>query len=425
VRRLALLSATVLATLAGALALWELRAALVLVLLAIATSAAVRPFVDFWTARRVPTPVALGLTWVLGLALPALLLVWLATGAIVDDLRGTGDGLLRLHARIGEEWPAGNAAQRAIAARLPSTDVTATLATTDLSDVVRRGVGLGVNVFSALGGLAIVLVLSIFWTANRDMFERLWLSLVPVDQRPSAQETWLAIKEGVGAKLRTDVLESALAGALLYAGYAAIGLEHPLLPAVAGGVLRLVPLVGWLLALLTTLVAGLVTDPTVAVVAAGYTAVVMIGLEAVVAPRLLRSRRYSSLLLTVLVLALADAYGVVGIVVAPALAAAIQIFFEKRLASARTPLSPRPSTAELGERLERLDRLMAAPGLATAPALVSVVERLTALIAATEEATGERGGLSVRSARKVPAAPGRTSLKRVLRDGPPRAVGRA
>lgn len=394
-RRLALITATVLATLAGVLALWELRSALVLFLLAVATSAAVRPLVDFFVARRIPPALALALTWVLGLVVPGLLLLYLATGLLVDDLQGTADGLLRLYERLREEWPQGSTAQRLIAAQLPAVDVAAILETTNLSEVARRAVGLGFNVFTLLGKFVIVLILSIFWTANRDAFERLWLSLVPVDQRPYAQDTWFALKQGVGEKLRVDVTESLLASALLYVGFLVIGLEHPILPALASGVFRLVPLVGWVLALVTTLLAGLVTDPTAAVFAAAYTALVMVTLE-LVAPRFLRMRRYSSLLLTLVVLVLADAYGLFGILVAPAIAAAIQIICEKRLSSSRTkPLAARPSTAELGERLEKLTLLMADPRLASAPELVSVFERLTALIAATEEATGERGATIV------------------------------
>lgn len=390
-KRLALLTATVLATLAGVLALWELRSALVLFLLAVATSAAVRPLVDFFIARRVPPALALGLTWTLGLVAPGLLLLYLATGQLVDDLQGTADGLLRLYERIREQWPQGGPAQQLIAAQLPAVDVAAILETTNLSEVARRAVGLGFNLFTLLGQVVIVLILSIFWTANRDTFEHLWLSLVPVDQRPYAQDTWFALKQGVGEKLRVDVIESLLASALLYVGFLAIGLEHPILPALAGGVFRLVPLVGWLLALLTTLVAGLVTDPTAAVFAAAYTAMVMTALEVVVAPRFLRARRYSSLLLTVAVLVLADAYGLFGILVAPALAAAVQILFEKRLSSSKArALAAQPSTVALEERLERLRLLMATPHLAEVPELVSVFERLSALVAATEEVTGER-----------------------------------
>lgn len=390
-RRVALLTATVLATLTAVLALWELRSALVLFLLAVATSAAVRPIVDFFIARRMPPAVALALTWTLGLTAPGLLLLYLATGLLVDDLQGTADGLLRLYERMREEWPHGDAAERTIAAYLPAVDVAAILETTNLSEVARRTVGLGFNVFALLGEFVVVLILSMFWTANRDTFEHLWLSLVPVDQRPYVQDAWLALKRGVGEKIRMDVIEGLLASALLYVGFVAIGLEHPILPALAGGVFRLVPLVGWVLALLTTLLAGLVTDPTAAVFAAAYTAGVMLTLEVLVAPRFLRARRYSSLLLTLVVLVLVDAYGLFGILVAPAIAAAIQIVCEKRLASFKTkPLAAEPSTAELGERLEKLTTLMSTPGLASAPELVSVFERLTRLVAATEEATGQR-----------------------------------
>jgi putative permease len=334
---------------------------------------------------------ALGLTWSIGLVVPGLFLLHLVTGPVVDDLQAIADVLLPRYERLRAEWPHGGAVERLIAERLPPGDVSAVLGNTSPSEVIRSAVGLGFDAISFLGHFFIVQILSIFWTANRETFERLWLSLVPVDQRPYARGTWLAMKRGVGEKIRADIAESVLASALLYLGFWLLGLHHPVLPALAGGVFRLVPLVGWLLALLTTLVAGLVTDPLLAVFAAAYTGIVLITLGTFVAPRLLRTRRYSPLLLTLVVLVLADAYGVFGILVAPAIAAAIQLFFEKWLSSFKAkPHASELSTAKLAERLVELQRLMAEPELATAPELVNVVERLTVLVAATEEVAGAR-----------------------------------
>lgn len=391
-RPLALRTALVLATLTGLLVLWELRAALVLFVLAVTTAAAVRPLVDALVARRVPRALALAVATLLSLLVPGLLLVYLATGALAADVRGVADGLLPLYETVRDQWPHGSGLQRELAVRLPGRELAEGLRGEQLVELVRRAAGLGLDAFSFLGELMIVQLLSIFWVANRERFERLWLSLVSVDARQRAQETWSALERGVGEKVRNDVAEGLLTVGLLYAGFVAVGLEHPILPAVLGGLLRLVPLVGWLFALATTLVAGLATNPTVGVVAAAYVGVVMIGLEVVVAPRLLRARRYSSLLLTVVVLALADAHGILGLLVAPAIAAALQTFFELRqAATGATPAAARPSTAALEERLVALRALMATPGLEPSRPLVNVVERLTALVAATEQATGRRG----------------------------------
>lgn len=390
-RPLALRTALVLATLTGLLVLWELRAALVLFALAVTTAAAVRPLVDALVARRVPRGLALGVATLLSLLVPGLLLVYLATGALAADVQWVADGLLPLYETVRDRWPQGTGLQRELAVRLPGRELAEGLRGEQLVELVRSAAGLGLDAFSFLGELMIVQLLAIFWVANREAFERLWLSLVSVDGRPRAQETWSALERGVGEKVRNDVTEGLLTVGLLYVGFLGIGLEHPLLPAVLGGLLRLVPLVGWLLALATTLVAGLATNPTVGVVAAAYVGVVMIGLEVVVAPRLMRARRYSSLLLTVVVLALADAHGVLGLLVAPAIAAALQTFFElRRTGGADASPAARPGTAALEERLVALRALMATPGLEPSRPLVNVVERLTALVAATEEATGQR-----------------------------------
>jgi hypothetical protein len=88
-----------------------------------------------------------------------------------------------------------------------------------------------------------------------------------------------------------------------------------------------------------------------------------------------------------LVVALTDAYGLPGLLVAPAAAAGIQIFFEKLL----VVLQPVPVAARLlaqvDDRVAKLRLLLAERGAEASPELVSVVERLSRLVASAEGAT--------------------------------------
>ena len=166
-----------------------------------------------------------------------------------------------------------------------------------------------------------------------------------------------------------------------------MGLGHPTLPAAAGGLLRLVPLVGVFLAVLTTVLSEITTSPLLAMLGAVYTIAVLVLLEMLIVPVLLRPRRYSPLLVTLMVLALTDAYGVAGLLVAPAAAAGIQIFFERLLGlRQRAPVVP-GKLAQVEERVAKLRGLLAERGAEAAPELVSVVERLSLLVASAEGAT--------------------------------------
>src|SRR5689334_9648430 len=90
-KRLAITTATVLATLAGVWLLWQFRSVLGLFLLSLALAAALRPLVDqperVW---RLPRPVAV--LAVYGLTLLAVIAIVMAvSGPLLDDVRRAAD----------------------------------------------------------------------------------------------------------------------------------------------------------------------------------------------------------------------------------------------------------------------------------------------------------------------------------------------
>ncbi len=385
-RRIAILAFVVLATLTAAFTLWELSRAVIVLLLSLALAAALAPIVDFWTARNVPRALALALTYGLGL-LVLVLLLYVMTGSLLADLEGTTDELAVAYRRAKEQWPEGSPLQQAVAERLPTADLAGALGEAHPSGLARGLFGLALHALAVLGEFGVIVILSFFWLANSQGFERRWLSLLPVDHRVHAREAWEAIQNGVGEQVRNDLVRSLLAIVLLLVGFHAMGLGHPTLPAAAGGLLRLVPLVGVFLAVLTTVLSEITTSPLLAMLGAVYTIAVLVLLEMLIVPVLLRPRRYSPLLVTLMVLALTDAYGVAGLLVAPAAAAGIQIFFERLLGlRQRAPVVP-GKLAQVEERVAKLRGLLAERGAEAAPELVSVVERLSLLVASAEGAT--------------------------------------
>ncbi len=88
-KRLAVNTATVLATLTGLLFLWEVRDAVLLFLLSLGVAASLRPVVRFLARRRLPQWLAIVIAYLLALSIPAVLL--LAAGQpLVDQMRALG-----------------------------------------------------------------------------------------------------------------------------------------------------------------------------------------------------------------------------------------------------------------------------------------------------------------------------------------------
>jgi predicted PurR-regulated permease PerM len=103
----------------------------------------------------------------------------------------------------------------------------------------------------------ILLFLSIYWAGNQIHFERLWLSLLPSDQRKRVRETWRTVEAELGAYLRGEVILSLLAGLVLSLGYWLIGSSFPVLLALTGALATLIPMIGVFIAIFPVLLIGL------------------------------------------------------------------------------------------------------------------------------------------------------------------------
>ncbi|MCZ7672143.1 MAG: AI-2E family transporter [Chloroflexi bacterium] len=115
---------------------------------------------------------------------------------------------------------------------------------------------------------------------------------------------------------------------------------------------------GAILAAIMPLLLGLLTGVPLSVLTAVYTLAVVAALKWWVEPRLTPHRRVSPMLTVVFLIALADAYGLFGIILAPPLAAACQILWN-RMISHRTAfrggspgVRPQRATAAAGSHYQ-------------------------------------------------------------------------
>jgi predicted PurR-regulated permease PerM len=206
----------------------------------------------------------------------------------------------------------------------------------------------------------------------------------------------------VGAYINSELFQSILAGALLWLGYWSMGLQYPALLSVAGALAWLVPWLGAALAVIPPFLAGLGISGGVGALAAIYTLMVLFVMEFVVEPRFFPRQRFSSLLLVLVVVAFAQAYGLVGLILAPPFAAALQIFFS-HYARLRSLPGDRNGALNVSEDIARhlADLKGRAAELQTAladepelgPEKVNLIQRLNRLVEATDTLLRDRSGL--------------------------------
>lgn len=385
-RRLAWYTTVVLGTLSLVLLLWQFREAILLFLLSLALAAAVRPLLNYLSKYRLSPSLGLMLIYMLGLVILAVLF-YTISGLLLREVQQAANDLPLAYERIKVQWPAGNAFQQAIAERLPpSPQLYETIAGEQGLLLVETVLGITSGFFFVLGQIVIVLVLSIYWSTDRARFERLWLSLLPAEQRVRARDIWRDMEAGVGAYIRSELIQGLLAGLLLGLGYWGLGLNYSMTLALASVLVGTIPVLGAILAAFLALLVGLASSSTLAIAAALYTLAIFLILELVVEPHFFESQRFSTLLLVLGMITLATDFGLIGLIMAPPLMVAIQLFFRQFVRqSVPVAVSNTLQIADLQERLAAVYELTSDVAEPLPPETMSMLDRLTHLIEKAEQ----------------------------------------
>ena len=373
----------VMTTLLALVMLWQFRMIVIYVLVSLALAAAVRPLVKRWARQGFAMRLALILLFLVALGSFGFLL-FLGSVSATHEIQQLAQRVSVQDEWRLPEWLKGSSFEQTLAARLPSPGDLFKEFTGDQGQLVLPALlGFTQDIADVVSGGLVVLFLSLYWSMNQIHFERLWLSLLPSGRRKQAGDIWRTVEPDIGAYIRSEVLQSLLAGLLLALGYWALGSPYPTLLALIGALAWLIPLVGAALALIPPLLVGLLTGVQLSLFTALYTLVILIALEVWVEPRLFNRRQYNPILTVVILIALADAFGLLGIVVAPPLSAVCQILWS-HLVSHRVVSGAAAQVSDLKERQARVWAAIKAMDEPPLPLVTSSMERLTGLIEQAE-----------------------------------------
>lgn len=378
-RQIAWIATVVLAVLSILVVLWVLRSIAWLFVLSLLVAAMARAPLDYLMQRYNFSRTA-AISTVYGIGVGTLIAILIGLGlpllrelqVVVQDLSGT-------YSVFTERWQASTRWGPLFLQSFPSAEqVTEWLGGTEqlLSDFINLAWG----AFDGLSQFLLAIVLSLYWTVDSLHFERLWLSLLTPANRARARLIWRTVESGVGAYLRSELAQSLLAGGLLALGFTLLGLRYPFLWSLIIALAWLVPLVGGLLPLAPLwLIASTNVSPAIATAAVIYTILILALMELVVEPRLYQRERYTQVLVLLVMLAMTDLYSWFGLLVAPLLATAIQIFLNE---SARTPepLIVTPARPQLNVLEERLDEVRKLVANVDSPQVASFFTRLEEIL---------------------------------------------
>jgi putative permease len=382
-KQLVVFGTAVMTTLLALVVLWQFRIVVVYVLISLALATTVRPLIKDWSRRSFGMRLALILLYLVSLGGFGFLIMSVGKFAI-GDIQQLAQTLSVQDTWRLPAWLEGSSFDQALVARLPPPSKLFEAVTGDQGQLVLPTLlGFTQGIGGVVSGGLVILLLSIYWSINQIHFERLWLSLLPSGQRKQARDIWRTIEPDLGAYIRSEVIQSLLAGLLLGLGYWLLGSPYPTLLALIGGLAWLIPVVGAILALILPLLIGLLTSVQLSLLTVLYTLMVVIVLKIWVEPRLYTRKWGNPVLTLVILLALADVFGLVGIIIAPPLSVVCQILWSHLVRYRHAP-GTSTEVSDLKERQARLRAAIEEMDELPPPLVISSMERLTHLIEKAE-----------------------------------------
>lgn len=378
-KRLAYILIGILSTLTLILITWQLRSIVLLFLVSLAIAAAMNAPIQYLIHLRLSRTVALLVAYFLVIS-SLLLLVTALSGPLIGELDRIAQDIIRVYEQSSATW------NESFLARLPTSDVVAAF----LSGAPGASPFAGVvdvtqSTINLLSQLLLAIVISVYWAADSQRFERLWLSLLQAEQRTTARRNWHKLEENVGAYIRSEMIQSLIAGALLTFGLWLAGANYIFIPALVVALAWLVPLVGGLLGVIGVALLGWLSSPFIVLFSIIYTLLILILLEFAVERYLYGEDAYSSILVLLAMIAMADAFGLLGLLVAPPVALVIQVFWREfiEVSSTVPTTAPTPDINKIQKRMAELHTQVEQGEVS--PRVTNLVARLDALMQDVEQ----------------------------------------
>lgn len=383
IKQLVIIGIAVMSTLLALVMLWDFRIVVIYVLFSLALAATVRPLVTDWQGRSFVPRLGLALSYAIVVGILSWL-IFLAGKYVAGDIQQISQTFSAQETWQLPAWMGSSAFQESLIAWLPTPNKIFETAAGEQSQFVLPAV---LSFTEGIGGLMsgslLVLILSVYWSTNQIHFERLWLSLLPAEERKLARNVWRTIELELGAYIRSELAQSFLAALLLTTGYWMLGCPYPVLLGVLGGLAWLIPVVGAPMAMILPLLVGLSTSLQLGLFAMFYTLIILVSLQIWAEPRLFRRQWDNPILTLVLILVMADAFGLFGILLAPPLSAICVILWNSLVRNRLTPDSV-IQVSDLQERQANLWAIIQSMEEEPPPLVINSMQRLATLLEKAE-----------------------------------------
>ena len=316
-QRAALSTLVVIAIVAVALALWQLKLVLALVFLAFILAAALRPGIERLARAGIPRGLGLLIHYVVLIGLVALAL-WFVVPRAVDQVQSAlgGTTQAQIHEQAKQSKGIKHDILTAIDKRLREVP--------KASNLLHPAVEVTLKVFEVLIGIFFVLATAAYWIFERERAVDFVASLLPRPRRKKLRDTWDLIDLKLGAFVRGQAVLIVLVGTVLSLAFWAIGEPYFILIGAFAGVVEIVPVIGPISAGALAVAVGATDSWHVALAAGICVLVVRLIEDDLIVPRVLgEAVGLSPLLVLVSVTAVGILFGGFAVVLAVPLVAVL------------------------------------------------------------------------------------------------------
>src|SRR5215213_9263723 len=185
-KRVLVIATAVMTTLLALVALWQFRSVVIYVLISLALAATVRSIaiISNETSRKPVTRLLLILLYVIGFGIFGLLLFFVGR-VLVGELQRLAETISTQSTWMWPSWLEEGFFQQALDRWLPAPDKLFAAVTGQRQLMLSVVLGFTQGIGGFMSGFLVILFLSVYWSINQYHFERLWLSLLPSEQRKS------------------------------------------------------------------------------------------------------------------------------------------------------------------------------------------------------------------------------------------------
>jgi predicted PurR-regulated permease PerM len=227
----------------AAIALWELRTMLTLLLVAFTLAAGMRPGVEAARRHGIPVLPTILLHYAVLLGLLALAVAFVVPPAL-SEVRAALGGLPPTPGDIHEKMRHSSGVRRDVLVALEDFLRRAPTRGALLHPAVDAGRAIGVLV----GRIVFTFAVAAYWILERERALALLAKLVPSTRRRALLDAWRLVESRLGAYVRRVFLMMLVVSAVLSTAYVLLGVPYAVLLGPFSGVIEIVPIVGPLLA---------------------------------------------------------------------------------------------------------------------------------------------------------------------------------